>query len=112
MPDRTVIQGVYLRRADGTVPLTRREFRYELQCCRDRCGGGWGSQPRACFLEHIRQELTACMVSWMLLEELDAARSVFDRPLSPPLRFHAAQFEAPLRKLHFGKVSRKEVPEL
>ena len=40
MPDSTVIQGVYLRRADGTVPLTRREFRYELQCCRDRCGGG------------------------------------------------------------------------
>lgn len=73
MPDRTVIQGVYLRRADGTVPLTRREFRYELQCCRDRCGGGWGSQP---------------------------------------LRFHAAQFEAPLRKLRFGKASRKEVPEL
>ena len=66
-----VIQGVYPRQADDTVLLTRREFRYELQRCRDRYGNGWGSQLRACSLEHIRQELTAYMASWMLLEELD-----------------------------------------
>lgn len=66
-----VIQGVYPRRADDTVLLTRREFRYEIQSCRDRYGNGWGSQLRACSLEHICQELTAYMAGWMLLEELD-----------------------------------------
>ena len=66
-----VIQGVYPRRADDTVLLTRREFRYEIQRCRDRYGNGWGSQLRACSLEHICQELTAYMAGWMLLEELD-----------------------------------------
>lgn len=66
-----VIQGVYSRRADDTVLLTRREFRYEIQRCRDRYGNGWGSQLRACSLEHICQELTAYMAGWMLLEELD-----------------------------------------
>ncbi len=66
-----VIQGVYSRRADDTVLLTRREFRYEIQRCRDRYGNGWGSQLRACSLENISQELTAYMAGWMLLEELD-----------------------------------------
>lgn len=66
-----VIQGVYSRRADDTVLLTRREFRYEIQRCRDRYGNGWGSQLRACSLEQISQELTAYMAGWMLLEELD-----------------------------------------
>lgn len=66
-----VIQSVYPRRADDTVLLTRREFRYEIQRCRDRYGNGWGSQLRACSLEHICQELTAYMAGWMLLEELD-----------------------------------------
>lgn len=66
-----VIQGVYPRRADDTVLLTRREFRYEIQRCRDRYGNGWGSQLRACSLEHICQELTAYMAGWMLLEELN-----------------------------------------
>lgn len=66
-----VIQGVNPRRADDTVLLTRREFRYEIQRCRDRYGNGWGSQLRACSLEHICQELTAYMAGWMLLEELD-----------------------------------------
>ena len=66
-----VIQGVYSRRADDTVLLTHREFHYEIQRCRDRYGNGWGSQLRACSLEHISQELTAYMAGWMLLEELD-----------------------------------------
>ena len=66
-----VIQGVYSRRTDDTVLLTRREFRYEIQRCRDRYGNGWGSQLRACSLENISQELTAYMADWMLLEELD-----------------------------------------
>lgn len=66
-----VIQGVYPRRADDTVLLTRREFRYELQRCRDQCGNGWGSQLRACSLERITQELTAYMAGWMFLEELE-----------------------------------------
>ena len=44
-------------------------------------------------------------------EECDAARSIFGRPFSPPLRFHAAQFEAALQELRFGKVSLKEVLE-
>lgn len=44
-------------------------------------------------------------------EECDAARSVFGRPFSPPLRFQAAQFEAALQELRFGKVSLKEVLE-
>lgn len=66
-----VDQGVYPRRADDTVLLTRREFRYEIQRCRDRCGNGWGSLLRACSLERICDELTAYMASWMLLEELE-----------------------------------------
>ena len=66
-----VIQGVYPRRADDTILLTRREFRYEIQSCRDRYGNGWGSQLRACSLEHICQDLTAYMTGWMLLDELD-----------------------------------------
>lgn len=64
-------QGVYSLRADDTVLLTRREFRYEIQRCRDRCGNGWGSQLRACSLERICEEVTAYMASWMLLEELE-----------------------------------------
>ena len=44
-------------------------------------------------------------------EECDAARSIFGRPFSPPLRFHAAQFEAALQELRVGKVSLKEVLE-
>ena len=44
-------------------------------------------------------------------EECDAARSIFGRSFSPPLRFHAAQFEAALQELRFGKVSLKEVLE-
>lgn len=44
-------------------------------------------------------------------EECDAARSILGRPFSPPLRFHAAQFEAALQELRFGKVSLKEVLE-
>lgn len=44
-------------------------------------------------------------------EECDAARNVFGRPFSPPLRFQAAQFEAALQALRFGKVSLKEVLE-
>lgn len=66
-----IIQGVYLRRPDDTVLLTRREFRYEIQRCRDQYGNGWGSLLRAYSLEHICQELTAYMAGWMLLEELE-----------------------------------------
>ena len=44
-------------------------------------------------------------------EECDAARSIFGRPFAPPLRFLAAQFEAALQELRFGKVSLKEVLE-
>lgn len=44
-------------------------------------------------------------------EECDAARSIFGRPFSPPLRFRAVQFEAALQELRFGKVSLKEVLE-
>lgn len=44
-------------------------------------------------------------------EECDAARSIFGRPFSPPLRFQAAQFEAALQELRFGEVSLKEVLE-
>ena len=44
-------------------------------------------------------------------EECDAARDIFGRSFSPPLRFRAAQFEAALQELRFGKVSLKEVLE-
>ena len=44
-------------------------------------------------------------------EECDVARSIFGRPFSPPLHFQAAQFEAALQELRFGKVSLKEVLE-
>lgn len=64
-------QGVYPRREDDTVLLTRREFRSEVERCRDRYGNGWGSQLRACSLERICQELTGYMAGWMLLEELE-----------------------------------------
>lgn len=64
-------QGVYPRRADDTVLLTRREFRYEVERCRAQYGNGWGSQLRACSLERICQELISYMASWMLLEDLD-----------------------------------------
>lgn len=64
-------QGVYHRREDDTVLLTRREFRYEVERCRDRYGNGWGSQLRACSLERVCQELTIYMADWMLLEVLE-----------------------------------------
>ena len=66
-----IVQGVYPRRVDDTVLLSRREFCHEIERCRARCGNGWGSQLRACSLEHICQELTAYMAGWMFLEELD-----------------------------------------
>ena len=44
-------------------------------------------------------------------EECAAARGVFGRSFSPPLRFQTAQFEAALQELRFGKVSLKEVLE-
>ena len=44
-------------------------------------------------------------------EECAAARGVFCRSFSPPLRFQTAQFEAALQELRFGKVSLKEVLE-
>lgn len=66
-----IIQGVYPRREDDTVLLTRREFRYEVERCRARYGNGWGSQLRACSLERVCQELTVYMADWMLLEVLD-----------------------------------------
>lgn len=64
-------QGVYPRREDDTVLLTRREFRYEVERCRAWYGNGWGSQLRACSLERVCQELTVYMADWMLLEVLD-----------------------------------------
>ncbi len=64
-------QGVYHRREDDTVLLTRREFRYEVERCRARYGNGWGSQLRACSLERVCQELTIYMADWMLLEVLE-----------------------------------------
>ena len=66
-----IVQGIYPRRADDTVLLSRREFCHEIEQCRARCGNGWGSQLRACSLERICQELTAYMASWMFLKELD-----------------------------------------
>ena len=66
-----ISQGVYHRREDDTVLLTRREFRYEVERCRARCGNGWGSQLRAYSLDRICQELTVYMADWMLLEVLD-----------------------------------------
>lgn len=44
-------------------------------------------------------------------EECAAARGIFGRPFSPPLRFQTAQFEAALQELRFGRVSLKEVLE-
>ena len=44
-------------------------------------------------------------------EECAAARGIFGRPFSPPLRFQTAQFEAALQELRFGKISLKEVLE-
>lgn len=44
-------------------------------------------------------------------EECDAARSIFGRPFSPPLRFPAAQFEAALQQTRFQGISLKEVLE-
>ncbi len=66
-----ILQGVYPRREDDTVLLTRREFRYEIERCQARYGNGWGSRLRGCSLERICQELTAYMADWMLLEELE-----------------------------------------
>jgi len=65
-----ILQGVYPRREDDTVLLTRREFHYEIGRCKGRCGNGWGSQLRSASLERVCQELTAYMASWMLLEDL------------------------------------------
>lgn len=45
-------------------------------------------------------------------EECDAARGIFGRPFSPPLRFQAAQFEAALQRTRFQGVLLKEVLEL
>lgn len=64
-----ILQGFYSRRDDDTVVLTRREFRYEVEQCREKWGNGWGAQIRAMSLERIVQELTGYMSGWMLLEE-------------------------------------------
>ena len=48
---------------------TRREFRDEVEQCREKGGNGWGAQIRAMSLERIVQELTGYMSGWMLLEE-------------------------------------------
>lgn len=45
-------------------------------------------------------------------EECDAARRVFGRPFSPPLRFQAAQFEAALQQTRFQGVCLKDVLEI
>ena len=45
-------------------------------------------------------------------EECAAARSVFGRPFSPPLRFRSAEFEAALQQTRFQGASLKEVLEL
>lgn len=65
-----ILGGVYPRREDDTVVLSRWEFREEVKGCRKRCGNGWGSQIRAMSLDRIVQELIAHMADWMLLEEL------------------------------------------
>lgn len=44
-------------------------------------------------------------------EECQAARRIFGRPFSPPLRFQAARFEAALQETRFQGVSLKEVLE-
>ena len=64
-----ILSGVYVRREDDTVLLTRREFRREIERCRTRCGDGWGAQLRAQSTDRIVEELTAFMAGWMLLEE-------------------------------------------
>ena len=66
-----ILSGVYRRREDDTVVLSRREFRYEIEGCRAKWGNGWGSQIRAMSLDRLVQELTAYMAGWMLLEELE-----------------------------------------
>ena len=45
-------------------------------------------------------------------EECDAARSIFGRPFSPPLRFQAARFEAALQLTRFQGVCLKDVLEI
>ncbi len=48
---------------------TRREFRYEVEQCREKMGKRMGPQIRAMSLERIVQELTGYTSGWMLLEE-------------------------------------------
>lgn len=45
-------------------------------------------------------------------EEYDAARGIFGRPFSPPLRFQTAQFEAAIQDSPYQGASLKEVLEL
>ena len=66
-----ILQGRYSRQEDDTVVLTNREFRYEVERCRARCGNGWGSQMRGMSLDRVIQELTDYMAQWMLLEKLE-----------------------------------------
>ena len=49
--------------------LSRRDFRREVQRCRERWGNGWGAQLRAMSLDRVVQEMTAYMAGWMLLED-------------------------------------------
>ena len=66
-----IVQGIYPRRADDTVLLSRREFCHEIEQCRARCGNGWGSQMRGMSLDRVIEELTDYMAQWMLLEKLE-----------------------------------------
>ena len=61
--------GTYPRQGDDTVVLSHRDFRQEVQRCRERWGNGWGAQMRAMSLDRVVQEMTAYMAGWMLLED-------------------------------------------
>ncbi len=66
-----ILSGVYPRQEDDTVILTRREFRREIESCRERTGNGWGAELRKMTLEQVSRDLTAYMADWMLLEPRD-----------------------------------------
>ncbi len=62
-----VLDGVYERRSDDLVPLTRRDFRHELEECRKQTVRGWSKEYREKSLDKVAEELEEWMAGWMLL---------------------------------------------
>ncbi len=64
-----VLEEVYDRTAGDFVPMTRRDFIWELGQCQKETGAGWTREFRSRKPESVAEELIPYMAGWMLLED-------------------------------------------